>query len=507
MSEYTGRLRIRFDPFDNTAEPSVFYQGGNRQLLLDQLIQLSCYSSDIAIVTGALGSGKSTLSHVLAQSLDDDFIVVCVQASLFMDHLQLLEAIGRGLDLDVAQLATTDELSNAIANYAGFMADKSKTVQIIIDDAHELSGDALHALLSLVERQADTAVLGDGGIKAVLLGEGQLFNTLGQLPPITATKVELEPLTREGAVDYIQFKLSTAGFSGNFPFDAETMAAIDERSNGMPGAINSLISDELGQYEFESSIVPKLHVAERHLVAASLVFAAVVLGLFVFVGSGEDEVPSITTAATQESSDNRVQVPLDVNSVVREQEQTSEIASIADEPLESTVEPVVEITEAVPLIADTVTEVMEQVQVDETTISGESLIQATPSPVLIEVVDTEIEESDVVITPNEVVIQNSIVEPSNSLLNLPTNSYTLQLLGSRSETNVRNFISDNGGGDNYAYFETQFQEKPWYVVVYGNYPDSISAKAAIANLPGSLNELEPWARSVSEIQQAIRSNQ
>jgi len=507
MSDYTGRLKLRFDPFDTTAEPSGFYQGGNRQFLLDQLIQLSCYSSDIALVIGPLGSGKSILSHKLTQSLDDDFIIVCVQASLFMDYVQLLEAIGKGLDLDVAQLATPTDVSNAIANFAGFMADKSKTVQIIIDDAHELSEDALRALLSLVESQADTAVLGDGGIKAVLLGEGQLINTLGQLPPITATKIELGPLNSEETVDYIQFKLSAAGFSGKFPFDTETMEAVDEQSKGMPGAISTLMGNELGQYEYESSFVPTLHVAERHLVAASLVLGAILLGVFIFVGSGEDEVPSITTAAIQGSSDNRVQIPLDIRSVAVEQDQLSAVATLGNEPVKSAAEPVVEISEEMTLVADAATRIEERAQLNGSTNSDESLVQADSSLVLTEIVESEAVEPDVAVTPSGVVVANPVVEPENPLLNLPTSSYTLQLLGSRSETNVKNFISDNGGGKNYAYFETQYQEKPWYVVVYGNYPDSISAKAAIAELPGALNELEPWARSIAEIQQAIRTNQ
>ncbi len=494
MSDYTGRLKLEFDPFDIAAEPAEYYQGGNRQFLLEQLIQLSCYSSDIAIVTGPLGSGKSNLSYALKQSLDDDFITVCVQASLFMDQVQLLEAIGRGLDLDVVQLATAAEISDAIANFAGFMADKSKTVQIIIDDAHELSSEALKAILSLVERQADTAVLGEGGIKLTLLGEAQLHSTLGQTLPITKSGFELEPLTNEEAVDYIQFKLSTAGFSGKIPFDANTIDTILERSNGIPGAISTLIRDELDQSDFEPSVVTAFHVAERHLVAASLVFAALVLSLF-FFGVGDDSAPENTLAVSQESSENRVQIPVDTSPGVREQQQSSNIATITDAPVTAVVdreiesEPILELPVEDPIVVEVITETADREQSADSDIPESAVVSA------------------VVIQATEDASEIPDLKSNHPLLAYPSDSYTLQLLGSRSEINVRNFISDNGGGENYAYYKTQFQELPWYVVVYGSYPNSIAAKAAIADLPGSLSELEPWARRVSEIQQVISTNQ
>lgn len=511
MSEYTSQFRLRYDPFDNEAEPADYFPGGNRQQLLDQLIQLSCYSSDIAVINGPLGSGKSTLSHTLAQSLDDDFIIVCLQASLFMDKTQLLVAICNGLNLDMVDLATFDDYRTAIVNFAGFMADKSKTVQVIIDDAHELSSDTIQELALLVESQADTAVLGEGGIKVVLLGESQLPETLAQVTNVSVSHFALDPLTLEETADYISFKLASAGYTGDLPLGEVTVAIIQEKAGGTPGAINYLVRDELGHAE----VVPQmasfspLIFTERHLVAASAVFALVLIGLFVFFGGGED-VPENVVAEVQQ---DRVDIPIDVSSAARQETPITEFepdtglittepaqlaaGAINQDPVatEPTGEPI-EIAENTNNEPEPVTELAGAGEADP---SDPADNESNPQPEIasdnFEIATQEVEE---VIAPIE-------AAPGHPLLAYPADSYTLQVLGSRSETNVQNFIDSNSNDDSYNYFETRFEDQPWFVVVYGSFPDPLSARAAISDLPPSVGELKPWARHLSDIQQDIRT--
>ncbi|RME32948.1 MAG: sporulation protein, partial [Gammaproteobacteria bacterium] len=58
--------------------------------------------------------------------------------------------------------------------------------------------------------------------------------------------------------------------------------------------------------------------------------------------------------------------------------------------------------------------------------------------------------------------------------------------------------------DHFAWFETRHRGRPWYVVVYGYYPDRERARAALARLPASLKKGRPWLRRVGEIQQILR---
>ncbi len=82
--------------------------------------------------------------------------------------------------------------------------------------------------------------------------------------------------------------------------------------------------------------------------------------------------------------------------------------------------------------------------------------------------------------------------------------YTLQLLGGRTEAGILRFIRQHKLGGKAVYYRTLRNNRPWYILVYNNYPDHARAKAAIANLPGSLHKTRPWPRSFASIQAELR---
>jgi len=98
----------------------------------------------------------------------------------------------------------------------------------------------------------------------------------------------------------------------------------------------------------------------------------------------------------------------------------------------------------------------------------------------------------------------AISEFENQLLGYPANNFAVQLLGSRSEVNVKEFVADKQVADSHGYFETRFQSQPWYVVVFGNFDDRGTAAQAIQQLPESLRSLQPWVRPINGIQADIR---
>lgn len=84
-----------------------------------------------------------------------------------------------------------------------------------------------------------------------------------------------------------------------------------------------------------------------------------------------------------------------------------------------------------------------------------------------------------------------------------SDSYTLQLLGTVNEQSLVNFARRNGIEDRAAYFTTLRDGRPWYTLVYGSYPDPVSARAAIKALPPALRNQKPWIRRMSDIQALI----
>jgi DamX protein len=505
-SKHGNTLKLDFDPFDSGAVCSHFFPGGKRQALLDQLIEICRYSSDLAVVTGPLGSGKSTLAQWLELNLEEEFVAVTVGATLFMSAAQLLEAICETLSLETAEGATADDLLEQLDQYAETLRARSRTLQLLLDDAHELGEEALQAILDLVGRQVDSSRLGEDGVKVVLFGEPMLLNTVGQLLPSAHVNFELEALTGDEIADYVAFKLSSAGYLGRLPLDIDAMTVIEARSRGVPGAINAMVKDELGRAVAPRTSQQNLGFLERHLVPASALFAALLLTLFFTLG-GDDEIPRdqglvTTDTARAGPGSQRIEIPLQISS-----QSDRDPAATDDSNAAELIETIVDSVEP------TAAQLAEQ-QADRV----ERLPQPASETAAVADVVTAAENagSDAVEEPApRYEVETQPLDPASRLPGLSAaerellakspESYTVQLLGSHSETNVKNFIA--GTDAPLSYFESRYQDRPWFVVVHGSYPDRATAREAIDRLPVTLRELQPWARNLSDIQADIRRHQ
>jgi DamX protein len=83
------------------------------------------------------------------------------------------------------------------------------------------------------------------------------------------------------------------------------------------------------------------------------------------------------------------------------------------------------------------------------------------------------------------------------------NAYTIQILGVHDRLILKKFL-DKHSNENLATFKTRHRNKDWYVVVYGVYPTRSQAKQALAKLPASLQENEPWLRPFASVQKAMK---
>ncbi|MFM1896633.1 MAG: hypothetical protein RLZZ385_1707, partial [Pseudomonadota bacterium] len=113
-------------------------------------------------------------------------------------------------------------------------------------------------------------------------------------------------------------------------------------------------------------------------------------------------------------------------------------------------------------------------------------------------------EAPVIAAASETEPQSSHSLYEQRLLAMAPDNFTLQLLGSHSEASVQEFIKQRGDGDKFAYFESRYQERPWFVTVFGSYSSRAQAEAAKAALPAELKALNPWVRNLAAIQSDIR---
>lgn len=509
MKEYSENLNLSFDPFEPGGAVKEFFAGGNRQELLDQLIEHSLYSQSLMVVTGCLGCGKTSLATTLCRSFGDEAVSAMVPATLFMNASQFLEKLSDQLQLDL-DTANRDSAIATLKDYAAQLDLEAKSLLVVIDDAHELSSEILNLVTSLRLNL-------DVGIHLVLFGESQLLsmlqNSLSEDDGNSLVDFEISELGGEETVEYVKFKLAEAGYTGELPISGSELGNVHNSANGIPGTINALVSTALENAEtrlpINSALPSFVSIGGRYWSVAAVLVIMLVAALVLFEpdprleaqqsvavapdGSRDVEIPVGADVNARTNSTAPPPSPLEVNEQLMEQEQESltesELASEnrAQEsqeqaPIEEPIQAPIASNEA-QLAANESSELENEVPAESTIVDA----QETPS-ITLAATETSIE----------------ISEFEKSLLEFPGSSYTVQIMGSHSETNVKRFVEEELATIERGYFETRFDDKPWFVVVVGQFDTRSDANKAIEDLPDSLQSLQPWIRTLADIQSDIR---
>ena len=93
---------------------------------------------------------------------------------------------------------------------------------------------------------------------------------------------------------------------------------------------------------------------------------------------------------------------------------------------------------------------------------------------------------------------------SSAELRLAPEDFTIQLMGSRSERGVIDFLESAELPFASGYFETRHQGGPWFVAVTGGFSSRDAANASLASLSPAIRELQPWARPASQLPSLIK---
>lgn len=257
MKSYVQQLKLNFDPFDVTAASGEFFEGGNRRVVCDRIVERAMYSDSIISVSGCLGSGKTSLAKAITRSFADDAVVVNIVATLFMNADQFLDELATALELTV-NTGGEDSREAAIVALAGRLQLEAGSLLIEVDDAHEMSAEVLKVLVALKSESPAES------LRIILFGESQLGNMLeNTLEPdelAILAEFELDGFGSEATIDYVRFKLACAGFTKPLPLSGNELGAIHNASNGMPGAINALVREEL-----EKQVMPEVAAVTSEL--------------------------------------------------------------------------------------------------------------------------------------------------------------------------------------------------------------------------------------------------
>jgi general secretion pathway protein A len=242
---YESFYGLRENPFEVTPNPDYIYLGKNHREALANLLYGVRTKKGFIVITGEVGTGKTTLIHYLLDKLDGNDHTKT--AFLFNPKLTANDFIQYILeDLGVrVQGQTKAEYLHKLHRYLLNAYRDEKRVLLIVDEAHGLNPELLEEVRLLSNLETSKSKL----IQIVLVGQPELDKTLSlpafrQLRQRINMRYYLPPLSRKETEEYIEKRLRVAGAREPL-FTKKAIQEIYRKSGGIPRSINILCDNAL----------------------------------------------------------------------------------------------------------------------------------------------------------------------------------------------------------------------------------------------------------------------
>jgi|GEM_PF-1045171 len=233
-------------PFDVTPDPAFLYLGDRHQEVLAALQYGITEKRGFILLTGEVGTGKTTLLNTLRGKLEQE----CQVAYIFNTNIGFEELLNTALFewtvTDKEEKLDIGPAIDAINAYAIEQLGLGNKVILIIDEAQNLSIETLEQIRLLSNLETNKQKL----IQILLAGQPELdtklgLNQLRQLQQRINIKRCLWPLTRKETFAYIEHRLKVASKASSFQITQGAKQAIWRYSMGIPRKINTLADNAL----------------------------------------------------------------------------------------------------------------------------------------------------------------------------------------------------------------------------------------------------------------------
>ncbi len=240
---YTDFFGLSAKPFELLPNPKFLYLSKGHRKALSYLQYGVQEHAGFTLLTGEVGSGKTTLVRDIINRVSADTTLAMVFNTRVNGH-QLISMINEDFGLD----AVGKDKVQLLRELNDFLLDQCTAGHqpiIIIDEAQNLSADSLEEIRMLSNLEADSFKL----VQIILVGQPELKQiiaqpSLRQLRQRISISCHLNPLNREETEEYILHRLGTVGNRDCVTFKEGAFDMIYRFSGGIPRLIN-LICDFL----------------------------------------------------------------------------------------------------------------------------------------------------------------------------------------------------------------------------------------------------------------------
>jgi len=241
---YEKHFRLRELPFNVTPDPRFFYTHPSCQEAFATLWYGVENRKGIVVITGAAGTGKTTLLKLFVEKAAPRLCAACIVDP----HLTFIELLQCALDAFGVTPFCGDRfiLIQQLRDYLLDQYEDQHPVALLLDESQEIDDEVLEELRLI----SDLEHAGEKLLQLVLAGQPEFESRLDhprfhQLRQRVTLRSRLAPIAQDEIGAYIHFRLRAAGYTGKSIFENAAFQRIGYFSQGIPRVINVICDHAL----------------------------------------------------------------------------------------------------------------------------------------------------------------------------------------------------------------------------------------------------------------------
>lgn len=233
-------------PFTLSPNSHFFFSSAKHTEALSTLIYAINQRKGFVVITGPIGSGKTTVCRTLINQLEANTHVALLTNS-HLSGKDLLISIMEDLQIEYTN-GSKVRLHAQLNDYLIDQISQDNNIVLIVDEAQNLNPSVLEEIRMLSNLETEQEKL----IQIILLGQPELKTKLAQprleqLRQRISVYYELKPLTPQESQAYIEHRLKVAGNTDTFHnlFTPEALETLYRFTKGTPRLINQICDNAL----------------------------------------------------------------------------------------------------------------------------------------------------------------------------------------------------------------------------------------------------------------------
>ena len=245
LAVYNAFFGFEESPFSLSPDPAFLYRSTQHEEALANLIYGVQSRKGFIVLTGEVGTGKTTMLECLRDFLESQRIEFAFIFNSRVTPDQFFEMLAYDLDLRCQRTSKTEVLF-ALNELLLQQAAQGRTSVLIVDEAHNLDWEVLEEIRMLGNLENRRGKL----LQIILAGQPELDRKLDapnlrQLKQRIVLRCNLQPFTLEEATEYINSRLEKAGLPNQTVFSHDLLSEIQIRTQGIPRVINAVCDNLL----------------------------------------------------------------------------------------------------------------------------------------------------------------------------------------------------------------------------------------------------------------------